>query len=91
MSPRARLLLGDSRHDDGHVPVGPGREDVTLTVDVLDGERARVHPYPFDRSPLRIPIPARLVPDRSYASQEAFLNDLYRAERSVITYSLEAG
>ena len=75
----------------GHVPVGPGRDDVTLTVDVLDGERARVDPYPFDRSPLRIPIPARLVPDRPYASQEAFLHDFYKAERCVIEYSLEAG
>ena len=73
-----------------HVPVGPGRDDVTLSVDVLDAERARVHPYPFDRSPLQIPIPARLVPDRPYASQEAFLHDFSRAERCVITYSLHA-
>ncbi len=73
-----------------HVPVAPGRDDVTLSVDVLDAERARVHPYPFDRSPLQIPIPARLVPDRPYASQEAFLHDFYRAERCVITYSLHA-
>jgi len=74
----------------GHVPVGPGKDDVTLTVDVLDGERARVHPYPFDRSPLRIPIPARLLPDRPYPGQEAFLHDFYRAERRVIEYSLQA-
>ena len=74
-----------------HVPVGPGRDDVTLTVDVLDGARARVDPYPFDRSPLRIPIPARLVPDRAYESQEAFLHDFYRAERCVIEYSLHDG
>ena len=73
-----------------HVPVGPGRDDVTLTVDVLDGERARVHPYPFDRSPLRIPIPARLLPDRRYESQETYLRDFHRAERCVIEYSLHA-
>lgn len=75
----------------GHVPVGPGRDDITLTVDVLDGARARVHPYPFDRSPLRIQIPARLVPDRAYESQEAFLREFHRAERRVIDYSLHAG
>ncbi len=75
----------------GHVPVAPGRDDAVLTVDVLDGARARVHPYPFDRSPLEIPIPARLVPDRRYESQEAFLHDFHRAERCVIAYSLHAG
>ena len=73
-----------------HVPVRPGRGDVTLTVDVLDGARARVHPYSFDRSPLPIKFPARLVPDRQYESQEAFLHDYYRAERCVIDYSLHA-
>ncbi|MDE0333465.1 MAG: DUF3891 family protein [Defluviicoccus sp.] len=75
----------------GHVPVGAGRDDVTLTVDVLDGERARVDPYPFDRSPLRIQIPARLVPDRAYESQKAFLREFHKAERRVIDYSLLAG
>ena len=73
-----------------HAPVGPGRDDVTLTVDVLDEARARVRPYPFDRSPLRIPIPARLVPDRAYESRDAFLRDFHRAERCVIDYSLQA-
>lgn len=73
-----------------HAPVRPGREDVTLTVDVLDGERARLRPYPFDVDPLEIPIPARLVPDRRYASQEEFLREYYKAERCVFTYSLHA-
>jgi hypothetical protein len=74
----------------GRVPVGPGREDVTLAVDVLDEARARLHPYPFDRSPLSIPIPARLLPDRAWTSQEEFLRDYYKAESCVITYSLQA-
>ena len=73
-----------------HVPTVPGREDAVLTVDVLDGARARIRPYPFDRSPLRIPIPARLVPDRAYESRDAFLREFYRAERRVIDYSLHA-
>ena len=72
------------------VPVRPELDDVTLTVDVLDAERALVHPYPFDQSPLQILIPARLVPDQPYTSQEAFLRDFYRAERCVISYSLHA-
>ena len=47
--------------------------------------------YPFDVDPLEIPIPARLVPDRRYASQAEFLREYYKAERCVITYSLHAG
>ena len=73
-----------------HAPVAPGQQDEVLTVDVLDGARARVRPYPFDQSPLRIPIPARLVPDRRYESQEQFLHHYYKAERCVIDYSLHA-
>ena len=73
-----------------HVPARPGREDVTVTVDVLDEQRARLRPYPFDVDPLPIQIPARLVPDRPYASQEEFLRDYYKAERCVISYSLHA-
>jgi hypothetical protein len=74
-----------------HVPVGPGQEDVAVTVEVLDEHRARLRPYPFDIDPLEIPIPARLVPDRRYASQDEFLREYYRAERCVLTYSLQAG
>ena len=77
------------RNSIGHVPVGPGREDVTLTVDVLDEQRARLRPYPFDQSPLAIPIQARLLPDRHYASQDEFLRQYYKAESCVITYSLQ--
>ena len=73
-----------------HVPVRPGRGDVTVTVDVLDERRARLRPYPFDVDPLEIQIPARLVPDRRYASQEEFLREYYKAERCVFTYSLHA-
>ena len=74
----------------GQVPVRPGREDVTLTVDVLDEQRACLRPYPFDLSPLAIPIPARLLPDHPYASQDEFLREYYKAEPCVITYSLHA-
>jgi hypothetical protein len=74
----------------GHVPVRPGREDVTLTVEVLDAERARLRPYPFDVSPLVVPIPGRLLPDRPYASQDEFLRHYYKAEPCVITYRLHA-
>ncbi len=72
------------------VPVRPGEEDTTLTVDILDEERAIVRSYPFDVDPLVVSFPARLVPNRPYKSQESFLASFYRAERIMITYSLHS-
>jgi hypothetical protein len=75
---------------DTPAPVRPGRDDTTLTVDVQDETRAIVRPYPFDVDPLPITFPARLVPNRPYASQEEFLRHYYRAERVSVTYTLHA-
>lgn len=72
------------------VPVRMGKDDVTLTVDVQDEGRAIVRPYPFDEDPLVVSFPARLVPNRPYASQEEFLRHFYKAERITISYSLHA-
>ncbi|MBI3077549.1 MAG: DUF3891 family protein [Deltaproteobacteria bacterium] len=73
-----------------HVPVAPGKEDGILTVNVLDEKRAVVRPYPFDVDPLEIAFPARLVPRRTYGSQEEFLREYYKGERLTITYALQA-
>lgn len=72
------------------VPVGPGRADVTLTVDVQNERDAVVRPYPFDVSPLAVSFPGRLVPNRRYADQDDFLQQFYKAERVEITYTLRA-
>lgn len=71
-------------------PVRPGREDVTLAVDVIDETRAVIRPYPFDVDPLPISFPARMVPNRPYKSGEDFLENFYKAERVTITYGLHA-
>ena len=72
------------------VPVRPGREDVTLTVDVQDETRARVQPYPFDVDPLTVSFSGKLVPNRSYESQDDFLRHFYKAERATVTYTLQS-
>jgi len=71
-------------------PVAPGRDDATLAVDVQDERSAILAPYPFDVDPLEIAFPARVVPDRPYASQDEFLRDYYAAPRVTITYTLRA-
>jgi Protein of unknown function (DUF3891) len=73
-----------------HVPVAPGRDETILTLDVQDESRAVVRPYPFDVDPLVVSFPARILPRRSYPSQDDFLHDYYRAERLAVTYTLHA-
>ena len=72
------------------VPVGPGKPDVTLTVDVQNESDAIVRPFPFDVSPLNLSFEGRLVPNRRYANQEDFLSDFYKAQRIGINYTLRA-
>jgi Protein of unknown function (DUF3891) len=72
------------------VPVAPGRDDVTLTLDIQNEKEAVVRPFPFDVSRLVISFQGRLVPNRRYANQEEFLQDFYRAERIDINYTLRA-
>jgi hypothetical protein len=59
-------------------------------IEVQDGTRAVVTPYPFDTNPLEVSFPARLVPNRSYGTREEFLKDFYKAERISVNYQLQA-
>ena len=72
------------------VPVAPGRDDVTLTLDIQNEREAIVRPFPFEVSPLVISFQGRLVPNRRYANQEEFLQNFYRAERINVNYTLRA-
>jgi hypothetical protein len=72
------------------VPVAPGKPDVTLSIEVQDEKEAIVRPFPFDVNPLQISFEGRLVPKRSYTSQEEFLEDFYKAQRIGIDYTLRA-
>lgn len=90
-------LNNDNRHrgpgktlNNVPAPMGPGRDEVVLTVDVKDESHAAIRPYPFDTDPLTISIPVRLVPNRSYESAEEFLGHFYKAERTTVTYELQA-
>jgi Protein of unknown function (DUF3891) len=72
------------------VPVAPGRDDVTLTLDIQNEKEAIVRPFPFEVSPLVISFQGRLVPNRPYTKQEEFLQDFYSAERIDVKYTLRA-
>ena len=86
----ARRLGPSNTLNDVPVPVGPGKGNVTLKINVLDEKRAIVEPYPFDIDPLEVSFPARLVPIRKYQNQDDFLQDFYKAERVTVTYVLQS-
>jgi Protein of unknown function (DUF3891) len=72
------------------VPVGPGEEDTILSLAVSDERHAIVKPYPFDVNPVVVSFPGRLIANRSYPSQEEFLENFYRGEGVTVTYYLHA-
>ena len=72
------------------VPVGPSEKDTILSLAVSDESHAIVKPYPFDVNPVVVSFPGRLIANRSYPSQEEFLEDFYRGEGVTITYYLHS-
>lgn len=72
------------------VPVGSGEKDTILSLAVSDESHAIVRPYPFDVNPVVVSFPGRLIANKSYPSQEEFLEDFYRGEGVTITYYLHA-
>ena len=70
------------------VPVRPGVEDVTISVDILDDHRAVVTPYPFGTEPLPVAFPARVLPNRPFTDRSDFLAAFYSARRIGVEYLL---
>jgi hypothetical protein len=79
-----RYPLDSRARGDGAPPLG-------LELEVRDGSRAVLRPYPFAADPLEVTFPGRRVPDRAYASQAEFLDEFYRARPVTISYSLSSG
>jgi hypothetical protein len=71
-------------------PTKPGGADTILNFTIKDESRARVEPYPFDMDPLLVSFQGRLIPKRSYGTQDEFLQEYYRAERLAVNYSLHS-
>lgn len=67
----------------GEIAPAPLRADAPDATLVCEGDGVwtlRLRPYPFDRSPVELPVAARLVPDRRYTSPEDFLATYQAAE-----------
>jgi hypothetical protein len=85
-----RKLGPSNTLNDVDVPTQHGGKPVKINIDTVSEHRAVVSPYPFDVDPLVFSFPARLVPKKSYASPELFLDDFYAAERIVVSHTLSA-
>jgi hypothetical protein len=77
--------------NDVPVPVRLGAEPVRMRIDPVGSHQAVIRPYPFDVDPLVVSYPARLVPKKTYADAESFVEEFYKAERSTVTHTLASG
>lgn len=69
-------------------PVRLGEEDTELKLRAVDPKTVVVEPYPFDQSPLRVSVRAKLIPRFAYKSQEEFREVYAKAQREQFEFTL---
>ena len=69
-------------------PVRLGEEDTELKLRAVDPKTVVVEPYPFDQSPLRVSLRAKLIPRIAYKSQEEFREVYAKAQREQFEFTL---
>ena len=69
-------------------PVRLGAEDTELKLRAVDPKTVVVEPYPFDQSPLRVSVRAKLIPHIAYKSQEEFREVYAKAQREQFEFTL---
>lgn len=70
------------------VPTGPGT-DVELTLTPVDEATVQVDPYPFETSPLSVPVRARRIPRRPYDDQADLAEAYYAAGQELVSVSFQ--
>ena len=69
-------------------PVRLGEEDTEIKLRAVDPKTVVVEPYPFDQSPLRVGVRAKLIPRIAYKSQEEFREVYAKAQREQFEFTL---
>lgn len=67
-------------------PAGPDA-DVELTLDPVDETTVRIDPYPFETSPLTVPVRGRTIPRKAYDDQRALTEAYYTAAQDTYPFS----
>jgi hypothetical protein len=73
------------------VPRDYSGTETELTLEPRGSGAVSLSPYPFDTDPLRVRIPASVVPDRSYESDEDFRATFAAAPVSALEFEIRAG
>jgi hypothetical protein len=69
-------------------PVEFGCADEELQLHAIGKEKVVVTPYPFDQAPLKVSVRGRLIPRKSYKTQEEFKDVFRRAPREMFEMTL---
>ena len=69
-------------------PLKPGDEQGQIQLRVINGQTVVVDPYPFDESPLRVSVRAKLIPKIKYKSQEEFREIYGKAQWQEFIFTL---
>jgi hypothetical protein len=75
----------------GPVPLGVGGEMMSLALRPVGEGDVIVSPWPFRERSLTVSVPARLVPQREYASDDDFRQALAAAEGLTLNFVLQPG
>lgn len=74
-------------------PVSPeiSGADVEIVVRAIGDRTVTVDPYPFDASTLEVGVPARIIPDRDYTSEDDLTRTVRSAREMVIKCRIAPG
>ena len=72
----------------GHVPTRSGEPDTALSATALSGDDWRLDPYPFERSPVTVSVPARTVAATSFPDERTLFERYYGAETEEVRVTL---
>ena len=64
------------------------KEEVELHILPTAPKTVRFAPYPFDISPLKVTVRARLLAPRKFASQEEGLEAYHKAPRQLLSFDI---
>jgi len=70
----------------GPVPSGPST-DVDIALEPVDDTTVRLDPYPFDTSPVSLPVRSRSIPRRAYDDQATLTEAYYAARQERVPFS----
>ena len=73
------------------VPVAYGsKEEVDLHIIPTGAKSVRLEPYPFDRSSLEVSARARVMPSRSFASEDECREAYFKAPRTLLNFEISS-